>query len=72
MAATTTTSTAGWSRRPQITRRGTEDGSGLAEQRWVGERAIALLGSFRRLGIHRASLSIGCALTRRRHLSSLR
>ncbi|MEN3541373.1 IS5 family transposase [Microbispora sp. ZYX-F-249] len=66
--------------RPQIARRGTEHGSGLGKQRWVVEQAIALLHSFRRLrirwevreDIHRAFLSIGCALICWRRLGSLR
>jgi transposase len=37
--------------RPLIARRNTERGSGLGTQRWVVERAFALLHHFRRLRI---------------------
>jgi transposase len=66
--------------RPLIARRNTEHGSGLGTQRWVVERAFALLHHFRRLRIrwqirddmHEALLSLGCALMCWRRLASLR
>lgn len=66
--------------RPLIARRNTEHGSGLGAQRWVIERAFALLHHFRRLrtrrevrdDIHEAFLSLGCALICRRRLRSVR
>jgi transposase len=66
--------------RPLIARRNTEHGSGLGTQRWVVERAFALLHHFRRLRIrweirddmHEALLSLGCALICWRRLASLR
>jgi transposase len=53
-----------------IARRATEHGSGLGRVRWVVERTFAWLHNFRRLRIrwereaslHRALLSLGCAL----------
>ncbi|MFB9967124.1 IS5 family transposase [Sinosporangium siamense] len=65
---------------PLIARRGAEHGSGLGRQRWVVERAFALLHHFRRLrirwevrvDIHQAFLSLGCALICWRRLNSLR
>ncbi|GAA1073178.1 hypothetical protein GCM10009663_11400 [Kitasatospora arboriphila] len=61
-----------------IARRNTEHGSGLGTQRWVVERAFALLHHFRRLrirwevrdDIHEAFLSLGCALICWRRLTS--
>jgi transposase len=55
---------------PRIARRNTEHGSGLGVYRWVVERTLSWLHQFRRLrirferraDIHRAFLSIGCAL----------
>jgi transposase len=66
--------------RPLIARRNTEHGSGLGTQRWVVERAFALLHHFRRLRIrweirddmHEALLSLRCALICWRPLASLR
>lgn len=62
--------------RPVIARRFTPHGSGLGVYRWVVERTIAWLHQYRRLrlrferraDIHRAFLSIGCALICYRHL----
>ena len=56
--------------KPVIARRATEHGSGLGRVRWVAERTFAWLHHFRRLRIrwerdasmHRALLSLGCAL----------
>ena len=48
--------------RPLIARRNTEHGSGLGTQRWVVERAFALLHHFR----------LGCAFICWRRLASLR
>jgi transposase len=56
--------------RPEIARRGTEHGSGLAAFRWVAEAALTLLHWFRRLrirweirdDIHQAFLTLGCAI----------
>jgi transposase len=56
--------------KPVIARRATEHGSGLGRARWVVERTFAWLHNFRRLRIrwereaslHRALLSLGCAL----------
>ena len=56
--------------KPVIARRATEHGSGLGRVRWVVERTFAWLHNFRRLRIrwerdasmHRALLSLGCAL----------
>ena len=56
--------------KPVIARRATEHGSGLGRLRWVVERTFAWLHNFRRLRIrwereaslHRALLSLGCAL----------
>ncbi len=56
--------------KPVIARRATEHGSGLGRARWVVERTFAWLHNFRRLrirwereaGLHRALLSLGCAL----------
>ena len=53
-----------------LARRNTEHGSGLGKTRWVVERTIAWLHQFRRLriryerrdDIHRAFMTIGCAL----------
>lgn len=61
---------------PHIARRGTEHGSGLGVHRWVVEGAIALLHWFRRLrtrweirdDIHRAFITLGCAVICRRRL----
>jgi transposase len=55
---------------PELARRRTEHGSGLGKTRWVVERTIAWLHSFRRLKIryekfsapHEAFLSLACAL----------
>jgi transposase len=65
--------------KPVIARRGTEHGSGLGAQRWVVERAFALVHWFRRLRIrweirdyiHEAFLTLGCALICWRRLKSL-
>ncbi len=62
--------------RPLIARCGTPHGSGLGRQRWVVERAFALLHAFRRLrirwearaDIHEAFLKLACALICRRRL----
>jgi transposase len=56
--------------KPVIARRATEHGSGLGRVPWVVERTFAWLHNFRRLRIrwerddrmHRALLSLGCAL----------
>jgi transposase len=56
--------------KPVIARRAAEHGSGLGRVRWVDERTFAWLHNYRRLGIrwereaslHRALLSLGCAL----------
>jgi transposase len=53
-----------------LARRNTEHGSGLGKHRWVVERTISWLHQFRRLriryerrdDIHRAFMTIGCAL----------
>ncbi|WP_442788398.1 IS5 family transposase [Kitasatospora sp. YST-16] len=66
--------------RPLIARRNTGHGSGLGVQRWVVERAFALLHHFRRLrirweirdDIHEAFLSLACALICWRRLRSVR
>ncbi len=65
---------------PVIARRGTEHGSGLGVHHWVAEAAFALLYWFRRLrirweirgDIHRAFLTLGCAIIcwRRLHARS--
>lgn len=55
---------------PLVARRRTKHGSGLGTWRWVAERTFAWLNQFRRLrvryerraDIHRAFLSLGCAL----------
>jgi transposase len=56
--------------KPVIARRSTDHGSGLGRVRWMVERTFAWLHNFRRLRIrwerdasmHRALLSLGCAL----------
>ncbi|WP_327388802.1 IS5 family transposase [Streptomyces sp. NBC_01207] len=65
--------------KPVIARRGTEHGSGLGTQRWVVERTFAHLHWFRRLRIrweirddvHKAFLTLGCALICWQRLVSL-
>ena len=55
---------------PFLAKRNTENGSGLGRWRWVVERTFAWLNQFRRLrvryekrvDIHEAFLSLGCAL----------
>ncbi|MFI8215828.1 IS5 family transposase [Streptomyces sp. NPDC085932] len=64
---------------PHIARRGTEHGSGLGVHRWVVEGAIALLHWFRRPrirweirdDIHRAFITLGCAVICWRRLRTL-
>lgn len=61
---------------PVLPRRGTDEDRGLGRIRWVVERTIAWLHQFRRLrvryerraDIHRAFLSLGCALVCHRML----
>ncbi|MFH9009730.1 IS5 family transposase [Streptomyces afghaniensis] len=65
---------------PAIARRGTLHGTGLGTYRWVVERTIAWLHSFRRLrirwerraDIHEAFLKLACCLITHRQLRSLR
>ncbi|MFD9855761.1 IS5 family transposase [[Kitasatospora] papulosa] len=65
--------------KPLIARRSTEHGSGLGTQRWVVERAFAHLHWFRRLrirweirdDIHKAFLTLGCALICWRRLAAV-
>jgi transposase len=55
---------------PVLARRNTEHGSGLGVYRWVVERTLAWLHQFRRLrtrydrrvDIHQAFMSLGCAM----------
>ncbi|WP_424923042.1 transposase [Actinomadura rubrisoli] len=73
-AATTTTSTGGWSEKkgikPRIARRGVAHGSGLGVHRYVVERTIGLLHWFQRLrirweirdDIHEALMALAAAI----------
>jgi transposase len=70
-----------WARaiKPVIARRGVEHGSGLGRERWVVERGFAHLHNFRRLRIryerypeiHKAFLTLACAILCWRRLKSL-
>lgn len=62
---------------PRIAKRRTEHGSGLGKERWVIERTFSWLHNHRRLArrydrrvdIHEAFLTIGCALICHRQLT---
>jgi transposase len=70
-----------WARgiKPQIARRGEDNGSGLGTQRWVVERSFTWLHQFRRLRIrwerdpdqHLAFMHLACAIVCWRSFSSL-
>ncbi len=62
---------------PKIAKRQTDHGSGLGRERWVVERTFSWLHNHRRLArrydrrvdVHEAFLTIGCALVCHQHLT---